>query len=546
MYKALFIVFTFISTISLYSQRPNKIKYKADDLYEYRQKGEKIRRLIGNVVFTQNSSTMYCDSSLFYVKDNIMEAYGKVKIVDDSVTITAYKLIYNGLDQTAKLRENVVYTKADQRLTTNFLDYNMESEVGNYYNNGTLEDSVNVLTSEIGYFYGKANYALFWNQVELDAPDYLLKSDTLRYNTIPKIAITQGKTQIITEDGTVLHAKGGEFRTEREQSKFIEGNIETTDYYLEGDQLFFDDLRKYYDAKGNVTLTAKSEDIILYGDEGYADQVNGISKIYGNALMKRILEVDTFYMSADTLVSIESEYDSLKRILAYNNVKMWRFNLQGVADSSSYFLEDSLIYFYESPVFWNLQNQIEADTIFLEIAEDRIKSMSLKKNSFLASEDTINNYNQIKGRNMIASFSGSELKKIDVSGNGESIYYVLDESDSLNTKLMGMNRIICSDMTIRFKEQKLNNISFYVEPDAKFIPPHELTPEIQVLKGFEWKGDLRPELQDLIGPQNILIDEHPNIVIEEEDGNINTEIRSPEKIIPLPKDKRQQLKNFKD
>jgi len=499
-----------VNSFALQAQKNNRIKYKADDLYEFRKDGEKIRRLIGNVIFAQETSTMYCDSSLYYVENNIMEAYGHVRIIDDSVTITSNKLFYNGTDRTAKLRENVVYTKGEQKLTTDFLDYNMETEVGNYFNNGTLKDSTNTLKSEIGYFYGKQNYALFWNKVSLKAPEYDLFTDTLRYKTITKVAITKGKTEIITEDGAVLHAKGGEFRTEFDQSQFIEGNIETEDYYIEGDNLFFDDLRKYYDAKGNVKMTAKSEDIILYGDEGFADKVNGISKIYGNALMKRVLEQDTFYLSADTLVSIESEYDTAKRILAYHDVKMWRFNLQGIADSASYFLNDSLIYFYDDPLFWNLNNQIEGDTIFMEITENEIKSMTLRKNSFLVAEDTLLNHNQIKGRNMTAYFVEAQLNKIDVSGNGESIYYILDDSDSLDIKLMGMNKIICSDMTIRFKEQQLNNISFYVKPDASFIPPHELTSGIQKLKGYNWRGDQRPELIDLLGNRSPLLNKlHP-------------------------------------
>ena len=481
------------------SAQPNeRIKYRADDLYEYRQNGERIRKLVGNVVFKQKTSTMYCDSSLFYTNKNIMEAYGSIRIVDDSVNITSGRLTYNGKDRTAMLRENVIYTKGEQSLNTHFLNYNLETEVGNYFESGTLRDSTNTLKSEIGYFYGKQHYALFWKSVQLDAPDFVLTTDTLRYNTLSKVAKTEGNTIINSEDGTYLHAYGGEFRTINDQSQFIEGQIETTDYYLEGDELFFDDLKKYYDAKGNVKLTAKNEDVIILGDEGYTDNASGISKIYGNALMKRILKRDTLYMTADTLVSIESEYDSAKRILAYNNVKMWRFNLQGIAGSATYFLHDSLLYFYDDPVFWNKKNQIEADTIYLEIMQEQIKFMHLRHKAFLASEDTLGNKNQIKGRHMVATFSETAMQNIEVTGNGESIYYVLDDSDSLNVQTLGMNRILCSDMMIRFSDQKLKNITFYVSPEAKFIPPHKLNDDIQKLPGYAWRIAERPVLEDLL------------------------------------------------
>ncbi|MEQ9404727.1 MAG: OstA-like protein [Cyclobacteriaceae bacterium] len=476
-------------------QKNERIQYKADDLYEFRENGQKIRKLIGNVIFKQKTTTMYCDSSLYYVRTNTMEAFGRVKIVDDSVTITSNRLIYDGGDRTAKLRGNVVYTKGERQMFTDFLDYNMDTEVGNYFNGGRLKDSTNVLTSKIGYYYAKEDYALFWNKVSLTAPDYTLNSDTLRYNTTTKVAVTPGNTEIVNEDGSRLYAKGGEFRTLNDQSEFKDGNIETEDYILAGDEMFFDDLNRYYKAEGNVVLTAKNDNIVIIGNEGYTDKEKNLSKVYGQALMKRVLQNDTLYLAADTLVSIESEYDSLERILAYPNVKMWRFDIQGVADSAAYFLSDSMIFMYKDPVIWSKKNQIEGDTIQVEISEEDIKTMTLLQNSFLSSEDTLFNYNQVKGRTMKAYFEESRIQRIDVSGNGEAIYYVLDEKDSTNIELMGMNRILCSDLTIRFKNQELNNISFYKKPEARFIPPHELNQDVQRLKGFQWRIAERPTLE---------------------------------------------------
>ena len=136
-------------------------------------------------------------------------------------------------------------------------------------------------------------------------------------------------------------------------------------------------------------------------------------------------------------VSIESEYDSVKRILAYPNVKVWRFNLQGLADSAAYFLQDSLLYFYDDPIFWNRKNQIKGDTVIAEITEDEIKNMFLEQNSFLTSEDTLLHYNQVKGRTMKAVFEESVIDRIYVNGNGESIYYVLDDNNPNDIFLLG-------------------------------------------------------------------------------------------------------------
>ena len=54
--------------------------------------------------------------------------------------------------------------------------------------------------------------------------------------------------------------------------------------------------------------------------------------------------------------------------------------------------------------------------------------MNLIKNAFIVSKDTLENFNQIKGRLMKAKFDqDNNIKSIDVKGNGETIYYALDE-----------------------------------------------------------------------------------------------------------------------
>jgi len=492
-YYIFLVIILCLSTVAQ-AQKGERIKYKAEELEYGKKKDESYRKLTGDVVFTQKSTTVYCDTSYFYKKRNVMEATGHVKIVDDSTTITSRQLIYEGDERMAKLRQNVVYLRGERELYTDFLDYDLEGEIAHYFNKGKLIDTTNVLTSEIGYYFAKDEFAQFYKNVVLTSPDFVLKTDTLRYNTLTKVAYTYGPTQITSDDGTVLHAKGGEFRTVVDESDFVKGSIETRDYYLEGDELYFDDGEKYYKAVFNVKMTAKDEDVIITGDEGYYDRRNGISKVYGRPLMKRILEADTLYLAADTLVAIESKYDSAKRILAYKNVKIYKEGLQGIADSMAYFNEDSVIFFYGDPVMWNNQNQITADTINLEISEDEMKRMNLRSDAFLVSEDSIENYNQIKGRNMIAHFVDNQIDRINVNGNGEILYFALEEGDSV---LMGMNKIFCASMQIRFKEQKLSSFSVYTNPEAQFIPPHELTEEMQYLANFAWRETERPTLFEI-------------------------------------------------
>ena len=211
--------------------------------------------------------------------------------------------------------------------------------------------------------------------------------------------------------------------------------------------------------------------------------------------MKKILQADTMYLTADTLVAIENDDPSKKRILAYNNVEIFKSDLQGIADSLVYVNIDSIIYFYDDPVLWTGGNQMTADSINVEIVNNTIDKLNMRVNSFVASKDSIANYNQIKGRDMVAFFNNGAINKVDVDGNGESLFFALDETD---TYLVGMNKIICSNITINFKENLADNISFYIKPDASFIPPHELTDEVKRLIDFQCLEEKKPILSEML------------------------------------------------
>ncbi|MTI20095.1 Organic solvent tolerance protein OstA, partial [Fulvivirga sp. RKSG066] len=494
---ALIIALLLAAAGSALSQKKVKLDHADKMVGSVKPDGERFDRAIGDVVFKQKETTIYSDSAHFYRKRNYIEAYGNIRIVEgDSVNITAGKLIYEGDSKKAKLRNNVVFTKLGQMtLYTDFLDYDRVRQEARYFNGGKLVDSTNVLTSEKGYYQVNNNMASFKKNVVGKNPDYTLESDTLQYNTETKVVFFRDETQLTNQNGDVATYYEGTYNTIAQKSDLAKGEVETKSYILTGDKLRLDDVAKYYTATGNVEMISKEQDIIITGDDSFYDKANGISKVYGRALMKKIMDQDTMYLTADTLVAIENVDESKKRLLAYNNVKIWKSDLQGIADSLAYHTADSTIFFYDDPVLWTEGNQLEADSINVMIANNTIDRLNLNVNSFVISQDSIDNFNQIKGRKMIARFNKGELHKVDVEGNGESIFFALDE---METYIVGMNRILCSNMVIKFLNNKADNASFYVKPDAKFIPPHELTASDRELSGFKWRSDEKPEKATLL------------------------------------------------
>jgi len=210
-----------------------------------------------------------------------------------------------------------------------------------------------------------------------------------------------------------------------------------------------------------------------------------------------VTELDTLYLTADTLVSIDNKIPGKKKLLAYGNVRIFKSNLQAVTDSLEYNVADSTMFFYGNPILWTDGNQLTADSINMVIRKKAIESLNMKNKAFVITQDSSLNYNQIKGRNMVARFTDNELRVVNVFGNGESVFFMYDEE---TYALLGMNKIICSDITLIFENQVLKDASFLVNPEGQFIPPHELKDPDRYLQGFAWHGELRPVLDDFVRP----------------------------------------------
>jgi lipopolysaccharide export system protein LptA len=497
--KILYSFIFFLIPLSVFAQKQAPVQAQsnlielqsADNLVGGMYNGQRVEKLIGNVVFKQNDTFLYADSVYQFRNVNMLEAFGNVRINQaDTVSITGNHAIYNGNKRTAKMTGNVVMQDPRMTLTTPSLDYNLENRTAAYTEGGTIVDPENRLRSRRGTYDTRSKLFLFQQDVKVFTADYNITAENLRYNTLSKIVYFQGPTLIKGQSGN-LYAEEGTYNTLTKVSRFGKNAyILTPEYRLGGDNLFYDQAKGYGYASKNVTLRSLKDDITIYGQTGRYWRDRGIAKVAGKPIMQSVMDGDTLYMAADTLVSLEPKGKRTKSMLyAYNNVKIFKADLQGSSDSLSFNRTDSVMHLNGNPVLWSNKSQLESDTIHIYLRNRVIDRMEMYSNAFIASEDTLKNYNQIKGRHMTAFFKNGDISKVNVNGNGESIYYVL-EGDSVMT---GLNKVICSNMVIRFAKNKLKTISFLVKPDAKLIPPHELKPEESKLDGFNWQIKKRPE-----------------------------------------------------
>lgn len=455
--------------------------------------GKGFERLIENVVLKHQNSLIYCDSAHFYGQENLAKLFGNVRIEDqtDSVNTSSAYGEYDGNSQIAKLRNDVVFKNKETTLYTDFLDYNRATGEANYFNFGKVVDSTNVLTSEKGLYETIADKITFTELVELENPDYILKSNILFYNTLSKIAETEGITNIQSQEGNKLNARKGSFYdTQAKIFRFYEGDVETETSLISAGTLYYDEKERYYEAMEDVSIFHKNRNVEIFGEDGKYWEDRQYSIIHGNALVKRYFENDTLHMIADTLISQDSEDASQRYLQAFSNMRMIKSDVAGRSDSMVYIYSDSTIYLYGDPVIWNNKSQITADSIRFLIANEDIDRALLKENAFAITKDTLSNFNQIRGRKMTGYFVEGQMNKLDVEGNGESLYFALENDSTIR----GVNKLLCGRIIMHFLEGQVSRINHTIKPEASFTPPHLLEEADTSLEGFAWREEEQPTM----------------------------------------------------
>ncbi|MFT4031013.1 MAG: OstA-like protein [Siphonobacter sp.] len=456
--------------------------------------------LQGNVRLRQGNVILLCHFAKKNDLINVVEAYGNVKILQgDSLTLTGDTAMYFATTRLAKVTgRTVILNDKVSTLKTRRLDYDMNTRIASYNVGGTVYDKKTTLVSKEGYYNTQTKLFNFYKNVKVNSPETDLYADSLRYSTLSKDVYFIAPTKIIskkkepTAPKDTLLTKSGSYNLNTRISNFLgRSTVKTPNYELIGDTLFYDTPTQIGIARGNVVMISKKDSVLLIGQIGRYYGKTGISRIYGDAVMQKFFVKDTLFLSADTLISeeIRGLKDTTQRLTAIKNVLLFRTDMQGKCDSLVYNMADSLISFYKKPVLWNNQNQSEADTIFAKMVNNKLRTMYLNRRAFVIARDTLELFNQVKGRHITVRFDAEgQLNTTLVEGNGESIYFARKE----DKKTIGMNYVQAAKMRLHFKNNQVKQIAFLGSPDGVLRPPKDVNTDNRELDGFIWRSKDRP------------------------------------------------------
>ena len=453
--------------------------------------------LNGHVSFRHKGATLTCDSAYFFEATNSFEAFGHVKLKQgDTLTLVSDYAYYDGNEQMARSRRNVILTHRGTKLYTDSLDYDRLYNLGYFFEGGKMVDNKNVLTSDWGEYDTETRDAVFNYDVKLKNPKFYLETDTLYYDVHTRLAhvtgpstVTSGKSMVKTQDAY--------YDTNNDKARLFGRSVLVDEAKeITGDSLFRDEKKGTAEGFGNVIYRDKQNKNEMYSEYFWYDENQGYAYATDHAKLVDYSQKDTLYLHGDTLkmVSYNVNTDSVWRKLhCYYKVRMYRKDMQAVCDSLVYNSKDSVMTMYKDPIAWNVNRQLLGEIIDIFMKDSTIEHAHINGQALSIEKiDEKDHFNQVSSKDMFAYFINGDIHQSDAIGNVQTIFYPVDEKDST---FQGLNYLETDTMRMYLQDRKLQRIKTNKASGTTY-PMTQIPSNKYHLTQFAWFDYVRPTDKD--------------------------------------------------
>ncbi|MGB4850523.1 MAG: OstA-like protein [Saprospiraceae bacterium] len=511
-------------------QQGDSLHVFTDTLFYF--KDTDIAELNGEVVLEQGTRQLWTNDLTYHLDERFGEYHNGGTLIDGEMQVTSKKGIYQAREEKVVFKDSVVvldpkfniaadsmtylagaskvlftgptniYTKAAKIYCESGF-YDLNSEIAEFNRNAQYAGDQKKATADTIRYFSKEGEVTMSGHVFVDERDRRINSSHLRYleNTgetwiTGSPAIYSDSTKLIRSPEIFYNEKTNQVST-KGASVIRDGSL-----VMKMDDSNFDQNTGIGHAIGNVEWRDTLKNIGIRSERIDYSKQNSYLLAYGKTrpYFFTLIEADTMFIAADTLnmltvVDTLNVMDSSRMIRAYNDVRIFKSNMQGWTDSLVFYEQDSLFTFYGQPVLWSDTTQFSADTIEMHLQNNQIKDIILNRKAMIVSEEFGTYYDQIKGKRIVADFDSSEIKQMWVTGNAESIYYTKDDQSAF----IGVNQTICSKMFFEFNKGQIHLLKYYGDNSSTMLPMSDANHDKMRLEGFLWRADERPQnINDLL------------------------------------------------
>lgn len=480
--------------------------------------------LFGEVVLVNGQQQLFTNRLTYDLNTKVATFFEGATLTNDETQLTSKRGYYYVNEREAFFKDSVVVVDPDFTLRSDTLKFNTETKVVYFLGPTLISSDSSRIYCEGGFYDTENNLAEFTENAQYVKGEQKAVADIIKYDGQKKEYTLQGDA--LFEEGIRL-AKADLIRyNEIDDKTYLSGAAEYRDStrHIRAEEIYYDAKDETYSTRGRSRISDPPQ--ILEADQVDYREEDGLGFALGNViwqdtsarttivceearynrktgylqavggrgdrpLLISMIDEDSLFMTSDTLLSVRVDSidsDSNRLLLAYHDVRIFKNDLQAICDSLAYSTVDSLFRLFVEPVIWSDTTQFKADTVHIALKNNKVDRIFLYNNSFIINSPDFFYFNQIKGKDITAFFEENELRRMDVSGNAETVYYARDDAGGY----IGVNKTICSDMLLYFGNNQVDKIKFFAEPKGTLHPMKQADHESLKMKGFHWETKLRP------------------------------------------------------
>ena len=477
----------------------------------------------GPTVMATPDSRVYTEDGFYRLDDTTGRFNQNAQVARGTQRAIADTLWYYGKERKFIGLGNARFTDRQQRARGRRIEYDERKNRTLLIGDAVINDGAKRVAGERIDYDGTTRVFNSGGRIALSEPPYLLDADSLWFDELGGLAHVSG--DVLWRDTLGQRTIQAEFLDYRKPGDYViaYGNRPVFTTVVDGDSLFLsaDTLLTYREPVLSQVISGQTApDSTIANPDSTANQqlgvqpdsVGGLRSIPLDSIVGPSREDLVPLSLGDTSLSLKpvaipssvadsSQLDSLllatedaplpdsvRRLQAFHNVRIYKSNMQAVSDSMTYSDLDSTFVLYRTPVLWSDTSQFLADTIAIRLRNEVIDEVQLLANAFVINSPDELFYNQIKGRRVNAHFKAGQIDRMFVRGNAESVYYIQDEAKAY----VGVNHVKSARMKMMFAEGELSDIYFYEQPEGEMQPLAPRGQQPKLLEDFRWEQELRP------------------------------------------------------
>ena len=95
------------------------------------------------------------------------------------------------------------------------------------------------------------------------------------------------------------------------------------------------------------------------------------------------------------------------------------------------------------------------------VVDNKPSILSLIGNAMVLSYTNDTLQNQMMGKTLDAKFTGGDINHVDIKGNGNILYYTVDDANSVS-----LNKATCSHIKMHFRNREVESIILLNSPEG--------------------------------------------------------------------------------